>query len=205
MNILASPLIANVHSYSSVERFEVNNWILCCTLTIYAIAYILGVLVRRKNLPEGNPTVKFDEMEPLELSLIAHGGDRMRFAVTGIASLMTPVVKQPTDNPSDLAAPLPISSEVSANMPPLLADLHRRLLALGSAPPSDTLLAALEMADKEGTARLRQRGLVVNRWWTTLAPWKILSPIVVAWLLLWATVNLGGAPNGHKLWASWVS
>ncbi len=131
-------------------------------------------------------------MEPLELSLIAHGGDRMRFAVTGIASLLTPVVKQPTDNPSDLAAPLSIPLEVSANSPPLLADLHRRLLALGSAPPSDTLLAALEMADKEGTARLRQRGLVVNRWWTTLAPWKILSPIVVAWLLLGATINLGG-------------
>jgi hypothetical protein len=199
MNSSPFTFIANVHFYSSLDQFEIHNWILCCTATIYALACILGNLVRRKNLPEGDPEVSFDELEPLELALIAHGGDRMRFAVTGIASLMTPVVEQPTDNPSDLAAPLPIPSEVSANSPPLLADLHRRLLALGSAPPSDTLLAALEMADKEGTAQMRQRGLVVSRWWTTPAPWKILLPIVVAWLLLWATFNLGGLTERIRL------
>lgn len=191
MHVSESPLVANIHSYSWLDRFADIDLVLCCTVIVYILAYIIGILVRQKNLPVGDPEVRFDELEPLELALIAHGGDRMRFAVTGIASLMTPVSKQPTDNPSDVTAPLSIPAEVSPNSPPLLADLHRRLVALGSAPPSDALRAALEMADKEGRASLLHRGLVVNRWWTTPAPWKILLPIVVACSLVWATIYLG--------------
>lgn len=43
---------------------------------------------RSRVVPAGDPRGTLAGLERLELSLLANGGDRLRFAVTGIGSLM---------------------------------------------------------------------------------------------------------------------
>lgn len=43
---------------------------------------------RSRVVPAGDPRVTLAGLERLELSLLANGGDRLRFAVAGMGSLM---------------------------------------------------------------------------------------------------------------------
>ncbi len=180
-------------SFTTTTRIEISpedviiiDWFMTVFVMVVAFALGIAIQLRRKYWPLGDPQVDLADVEPLELSLLAKRGDRMSFAVTGLATLMAHTAQPQITDPEDVCTPIAIPATLPAGTPPLLAGLQQRLAALGAIPPLDALKAAMETSFEEGERHLMRRGLVVDRWWSTLAPWMILRPIGAVFVLVWA-------------------
>ncbi|MFM9058606.1 MAG: TIGR04222 domain-containing membrane protein [Planctomycetaceae bacterium] len=146
---------------------------------------VAGLVLRWMFRPPGDPTVTGEELEPLELALLADDG-RWRAAATGLATLAVapdpPAAKDGGGQPPTVA----LLPSPPAGAPPLLRALHARLAALGSCTPADAIRTAADVARDEFEPALVARGLLVGDWWTSAAPWVILAPAA-------ATIGLGVA------------
>jgi uncharacterized protein (TIGR04222 family) len=161
-------------------------------------AIMAGLVLRRLARPAGDPAVTADQLEPLELALLADDG-RWRCAVTGVASLAVGP-EPPTDGDGNEAAvPFAIVASPPAGSPPLLTALHTRLAALGSCTATEAVMTAFSVAGDEFEPRLVDRGLVVGRWWASATPWIILAPAAATMALGITKIAVGvsrGRPAG---------
>ena len=94
-------------------------------------SFVAGLVLWRMFQPQGDPTVTGEDLEPLELVLLADDGC-WRCAATGLTALA--IAPEPPATPTGAdAAPAPvIVSEVPAGAPPKLQALHSRLAAIGN-------------------------------------------------------------------------
>ncbi|MFM8953206.1 MAG: TIGR04222 domain-containing membrane protein [Planctomycetaceae bacterium] len=144
---------------------------------------VAGLFLRRMFRPLGDPTMTVEDLEPLQLALLADDGP-WRAAATCLATLAVapqlPAAKDDNREPQAFAiVPTPPNGA-----PPLLEALHARLTAIGSCTPVDAIRTAAAVARDEFEPTLVARGLLVGDWWTSAAPWVILGPAA-------ATVGLG--------------
>lgn len=151
-------------------------------LVPFFIVVILSVgfalWMRSLVVPPGDPHVTLADIEPLELSLLANPSDRLRFALTGMASLIGRGDGANKTDKLDPEAPFNLPPPPPAGAPPLLLSFYDRIAAVGAVPPVAALEVAMSMVDEVGESRLKRCGLVVDRWWATLAPWRVVAPLV---------------------------
>lgn len=159
---------------------------------------VAGIILRRMFQPEGEPLLPGEQLEPLELALLA-GEGRWRCAATGLAQLAvapaTPGGEDGQREPSAFA----IVSSPPAGASPLLEALHARLAALGACTPLEAVKAAADVARDEFEPSLAARGLLVGDWWASAAPWAILAPAAATLALGLAKIAVGtsrGKPVG---------
>ena len=158
-------------------------------------AIMAGLVLRRLVRPTGDPAVTADQVEPLELALLADDGC-WRCAVTGVAALAVRP-EPPTDGEgNDPAVPFAVVASPPAGSPPLLTALHARLAALGSCTAAEAVMTAFSVARDEFEPRVVDRGLVVGRWWASVVPWIILAP-AAATLALGVTKIAVGVSRGR--------
>lgn len=158
---------------------------------------VAGLVLRQVLRPAGDPAVRAAELEPLEVALLADDG-RLRFAAAGLTLLAEPA--PPT---ADGGPPAPPAFTLAAvgpeNSSPLVAALRTRLAALGACTPVEAARAVVDAAREEFEPRLVERGLLVGRWWSTPAPWIILTPALATICLGVAKICVGisrGRPVG---------
>jgi uncharacterized protein (TIGR04222 family) len=146
-------------------------------------SFVAGLVLWRMFQPPGDPTVTGEDLEPLELALLADDG-RWRCAATGLTALSIAPEPPTTPNGADAIPALVIVPEVPAGAPPKLRALHARLAALGNCTTMEAIKAAADVARDEFEPSLVTRGLLVGDWWATAAPWVIFGPSA-------ATLGLG--------------
>jgi uncharacterized protein (TIGR04222 family) len=161
-------------------------------------AIVAGIVLRGMFRPPGDPLPPGENLEPLELALLADDGS-WRCAATGLATLA--VAPEPAAAQHGKKAPqaFTLVSSPPAGAPPLLAALHARLAALGSCTIVEAIKAAADVARDEFEPLLVGRGLMVGPWWTTAAPWVILTPVAATLALGLAKIAVGmsrGRPVG---------
>jgi uncharacterized protein (TIGR04222 family) len=134
-----------------------------------------GIVLRRLLRPEGESLLPDEDLEPLELALLADDG-RWRCAATGLAQLAvapeSPAGAAGQREPSAFS----LVSSPPAGASPVLRALHARLAALGKGTLPEAVKAAADVARDEFEPPLVARGLLVGPWWTSAAPWVILLP-----------------------------
>lgn len=144
---------------------------------------VAGLVLKRMLQPLGGAAVADENLEPLELALLADDG-HWRSAAVGLASL-TIAPQQAETNTGTAAVPVIIMMpETPDGTPPRLRALHTRLIALGNCTTVEAIRAAADVARNELEPSLVSKGLLVGDWWKTAAPWVILGPAA-------ATVGLG--------------
>jgi len=146
-------------------------------------SFVVGLVLWRMFQPQGDPTVNGEDLEPLEIALLADDGC-WRCAATGLTALAIAPEPSPAASGPDATPALVIVSEVPAWAPPKLRVLHARLTALGNCTALEAIKAAADVARDEFEPSLVTRGLLVGDWWTTAAPWVIFGPSA-------ATLGLG--------------
>ena len=159
---------------------------------------VAGVVLRRMFQPEGESLVPGENLEPLELALLADDG-RWRCAATGLAMLAVAPESPANKGEQREPATLSLVSSPPAGASPLLQALHARLAALGSCTPVEAIKAAADVARDEFEPSLSARGLLVGDWWTSAAPWVILAPAAATLALGLAKIAVGtsrGKPVG---------
>jgi len=166
-------------------------------LALYAAlataAMVAGVVLRQMRIPEGTPDVATEDVEPLEVALLADDG-RFRFAAAGLALLTCEPAGKDATTAGENAAPLALMPAPPPGASPLLADLYARLTALGAPTPQEAAKAAVDMAREEAEPRLVERGLLVGPWWGTSAPWIALAPVAATLVMGIAKICRGFRP-----------
>jgi uncharacterized protein (TIGR04222 family) len=136
---------------------------------------VAGVVLRRMVQPEGESLLPGEDLEPLELALLADDG-RLRCTAAGLAVLAVarhlPAAIDRQREPPEFS----LVASPPAGSPPVLRALHARLAALGKGTLPEAVKAAVAVARDEFEPPLVARGLLVGPWWTSAAPWMILLP-----------------------------
>lgn len=161
-------------------------------------SFAAGLVLKRMFQPPGDPMVTPQDLEPLELALLADDGC-WRCAATGLASLSIAPEQSAENNGGGAGPALRIMPELPAGAPPNLQALHARLTALGNCGTMEAIKAVADVARDEFEPSLVSRGLLVGDWWTTAAPWVILGPSAVTFLLGITKIAVGlsrGKPVG---------
>lgn len=159
---------------------------------------VAGVVLRRLFQAEGEPLVPGEQLEPLELALLANDG-RWRCAATGLAMLAVAPERPADEGEQREPSTFSLVSSPPAGASPLLEALHARLAALGSCSPAEAIKAAADVARDEFEPPLVARGLLVGDWWTSATPWVIITPTAVTLALGLAKIAVGtsrGKPVG---------
>lgn len=159
---------------------------------VLAIAsLVVGWMLRRFLLPEGDPTVTLDMLDPLQLALLNDQG-RRRYAQAGLAALAAgeeaaAQIHTPAGNDKADFCVLP---RPPRNASATLTRLHKRLTALGTGSLIDTVKQTAEMA-KEEEAELQARGLLIQFWWFSASLWGSILPGLTVLLLGGAKISVG--------------
>ncbi|MFM8414347.1 MAG: TIGR04222 domain-containing membrane protein, partial [Planctomycetota bacterium] len=144
---------------------------------------VVGLVLRRLFQPLGDPTVTDQNLEPLELALLADDG-RWRCAASGLSALAVAPAATVTGGTKSEPPSFAIVSSPPPESPPLLRALHARLAALGSCTTAEAVKAAVDVVRDEFEPALIARGLLVGEWWKSASPWLITAPAA-------ATIGLG--------------